>query len=131
MLSGPKDKAARTTRNGKKGRHMTTGAEPIEITDANFDEEVGSGTGLVMVDFWAEWCGPCRIVGPIVDELAAEFADRLKVGKLDVDENPGVAQRFNIRSIPSILFFRDGELVDTVVGAHPKANLERKIREHS
>lgn len=110
---------------------MTTGAEPIEITDANFEQEIASNAGLAMVDFWAEWCAPCRIVGPIVEELAAEYADRVKVGKVDVDQNPQVAQRFNIRSIPSILFFKDGELVDTVVGAHPKANLEGKIREHS
>ncbi len=110
---------------------MATGARTIEITDANFEEEITSSRGLAMVDFWAEWCGPCHIVGPIVDELADEYADRVKVGKVDVDENPQIAQRFNIRSIPSILFFKDGDLVDTVVGAHPKANLERKIQEHS
>lgn len=109
---------------------MAAGAKTIEITDANFQEEIESSEGLAMVDFWAEWCGPCRIVAPIVEQLADEYADRVKVGKVDVDQNPRIAQRFNIRSIPSILFFRDGELVDTVVGALPKANLERKIQEH-
>lgn len=110
---------------------MAAGAKTIEITDANFQEEIEASEGLAMVDFWAEWCGPCRIVAPIVEQLADEYADRVKVGKLDVDQNPQIAQRFNIRSIPSILFFRDGELVDTVVGALPKANLERKIQEHT
>lgn len=110
---------------------MTTRAEPVTITDTNFAEEIESSNGLAMVDFWAEWCGPCRIVGPIVEQLAEEYAGRLKVGKLDVDENPKVTQRFNVRSIPSILFFKDGEHVDTVVGAHPKASLERKIQEHA
>lgn len=106
----------------------TTG--PLEITDANFGEEIEEQSGLAIVDFWAEWCGPCRLVGPIVDELATEYAGRVKVGKLDVDANPDVPFRFNVRGIPSILFFKDGELVDTVVGALPKAALEKKIEEH-
>jgi len=110
---------------------MTTGAEPITITDENFEEEIESTEGLAMVDFWAEWCGPCKMVGPIVEELAGEHSGTLKVGKVDVDENQRTAQRFNIRSIPSILFFKDGEHVDTVVGAVPKAQLEQKIQEHA
>ena len=109
---------------------MTTGAEPIEVTDDTFAEEIEGAEGLAMVDFWAEWCGPCRMVSPIVEELASEYSDRVKVGKVDVDENQRVAQRFNVRSIPSILFFKDGEHVDTVVGAVPKAQLEKKIEEH-
>lgn len=103
---------------------------PVEITDANFADEIEAADGLSMVDFWAEWCGPCRIVGPVVDDLAREYAGRVKIGKLDVDANPQTAFRFNVRSIPSILFFRGGEVVDTVVGAHPKASLESKILEH-
>ena len=103
---------------------------PIEITDANFVDEIETAEGLSVVDFWAEWCGPCRIVGPVVDDLAREYAGRVKVGKLDVDANPQTAFRFNVRSIPSILFFKGGEVVDTVVGAHPKAALESKILEH-
>lgn len=110
---------------------MAAGTKPIEVTDSNFADEIEGAEGLSMVDFWAEWCGPCRIVGPIVEELAEERAGDLKVGKVDVDENQRTAQRFNVRSIPSILFFKDGELVDTVVGAVPKAALEKKIEEHS
>ena len=102
----------------------------IEITDANFVDEIEAAEGLSVVDFWAEWCGPCRIVGPVVDDLAREYAGRVKIGKLDVDANPQTAFRFNVRSIPSILFFKGGEVVDTVVGAHPKAALESKILEH-
>lgn len=103
---------------------------PIEVTDQNFGAEIESSSGLAMVDFWAEWCGPCRMVAPVVEELAEEYAGTLKVGKLDVDANPRTAQRFNVRSIPSILFFKDGELVDAVVGALPKSSLEKKIRQH-
>ncbi len=102
----------------------------LEITDANFADEIETAEGLSMVDFWAEWCGPCRLVGPVIEELAQEYSDRVKVGKLDVVANPDTASRFNVRSIPSILFFKDGKLVDTVVGALPKASFEQKILEH-
>jgi len=108
----------------------TGAAGTYEITDANFGSEIESSEGLSLVDFWAEWCGPCRLVGPVVEALAADYSDRVKVGKLDVDANPETAMRFNVRSIPSILFFKDGELVDTVVGALPKAALEAKLLEH-
>jgi thioredoxin 1 len=107
-----------------------TGAGPLEITDENFGDEIESSVGLAMVDFWAEWCGPCRLVGPIVEQLAVEYAETVKVGKLDVDANPSTAFRFNVRSIPSILFFKNGELIDTVVGALPKSALEAKIAQH-
>jgi thioredoxin 1 len=106
-----------------------TGA-PVNVTDANFGNEIEQAKGLALVDFWAAWCGPCRMVGPIVEQLAQDFEGRLKVAKLDVDTNQQTATRFNIRSIPSILFFKDGKLVDTVVGAVPKTLLERKIQEH-
>jgi len=108
-----------------------TGGSPLEITDENFGDEIESSSGLVMVDFWAEWCRPCLMVGPIVHELAEEQSDRVKVGKLDVDANPETAFRFNVRSIPSILFFKDGALVDTVIGAQPKAVLEQKIDQYA
>lgn len=104
--------------------------ELITLTDDNFEEEIESSEGLAMVDFWAEWCGPCRLVGPAVAELANAYAGQVKVGKLDVDSNRVVAQRYGIRSIPSILYFKDGELVDVVVGAVPKSHLEQKIQEY-
>lgn len=102
----------------------------LNVTDGSFATEVEGASGLAVVDFWAEWCGPCRMVGPIVEQLAGEYAGKVKVTKLDVDSNQQTAARFNIRSIPSILFFKDGKLVDTVVGAVPKPVLERKIQEH-
>ncbi|MBI4512807.1 MAG: thioredoxin [Gemmatimonadetes bacterium] len=105
-------------------------AHPVEVTDQDFGDVVESAQGLAMVDFWAVWCGPCRIVAPIVEHLARQYAGRMKVAKLDVDANPRTAQRFNIRSIPSILFFKDGKVVDTVIGAVPKPYLEKKIEEH-
>ncbi len=110
---------------------MTTEAQPIEVTDESFTDEVEGADGLAMVDFWAEWCGPCKMVSPIVEELAEEYSDRVTVAKVDVDENQQTAQRFGVRSIPSILFFKDGEHVDTVVGAVPKAQLVEKIEEHA
>jgi thioredoxin 1 len=102
----------------------------VIVTDANFDDEIGGADGLAIVDFWAEWCGPCRLVGPIVEELAGEYAGQVKVGKVDVDSNRQISQRFNIRSIPSILYFKNGQLVDQVVGAYPKRHLEEKIKQH-
>lgn len=105
-------------------------AELVTLTDGNFEQEIDSSEGLAMVDFWAEWCGPCRLVGPVVAELAGEYAGKIKVGKLDVDSNRTTSQRFGIRSIPSILFFKDGELVDVVVGAVPKSHLEQKIQQY-
>jgi thioredoxin 1 len=110
---------------------MTDSEKVFEVTDRNFGDEIESTEGLSMVDFWAAWCGPCRMVAPIVADLAETYAEQgLKVGKLDVDSNPATASRFEIRSIPSILFFKDGKHVDTVIGAVPKPFLEAKINEH-
>jgi thioredoxin 1 len=109
---------------------MAENGGPINATDANFADVIENGEGLAMVDFWAAWCGPCRMVAPVVEQLAQEYAGRLQVAKLDVDANQAVSMKYNIRSIPSILFFKDGKHVDTVVGAVPKAMLERKIQEH-
>ena len=106
------------------------GGKPMAVNDSNFETEIEGSDGLSMVDFWAAWCGPCRMVAPVVEQLATEYEGRLKVGKLDVDANQQTAMRYNIRSIPSILFFKDGKHVDTVVGAVPKPMLERKIEEH-
>lgn len=101
----------------------------VTVTDENFATEIEGANGLSMVDFWAAWCGPCRMVAPIVEQIASEYQGQVKVGKLDVDANQRTAVRFNVRSIPSILFFKDGQLVDTVVGAVPKPMLERKVKE--
>jgi thioredoxin 1 len=109
---------------------MTGNGGPIVVTDSDFADVIEGGEGLTVVDFWAEWCGPCRMVAPVMEQLAREYGTRLRVAKVDVDENQGIAMRFNIRSIPSILFFKDGKHVDTVVGAVPKAYLDRKIQEH-
>ncbi|MEO5511924.1 MAG: thioredoxin [Longimicrobiales bacterium] len=122
-------RATRHERERKEMR-MADNAKPIEVTDGNFATEIETGNGLSLVDFWASWCGPCRMVAPIVEQLAKEHEGKLKVAKLDVDANQGVATRYNIRSIPSILFFKDGKHIDTVVGAVPKAQLDRKIAEH-
>jgi len=110
---------------------MSSDGKIVEITDQNFADTVESANGLTVVDFWAEWCGPCRMVAPIVEKLAEDYGDQgVKVGKLDVDHNLEVTTRFAVRSIPSILFFRDGEHVDTVVGAASRETLESKVQEH-
>jgi thioredoxin 1 len=109
---------------------MADNGKTVTVTDDNFATEIEGADGLALVDFWAAWCGPCRMVAPIVEQLADEYDGKLKVGKLDVDLNTRVASKFNIRSIPSILFFKDGKVVDTIVGAVPKPVLERKIQEH-
>jgi thioredoxin 1 len=103
---------------------------PVVVTDADFGQEIEQHEGLAMVDFWATWCGPCQIVAPVVEQLAEEYEGKLKVGKLDVDSNQQTALKFNVRSIPSILFFKGGEHVDTVVGAVPKAYLAEKVEQH-
>lgn len=99
----------------------------LEITDQNFDEIVLQSDKPVIVDFWAEWCGPCRMVGPIVEEIGNDYADRAVVGKLDIDSNPGVTAKFGIRNIPTVLFFKNGEIADKQVGAVPKSNLVSKL----
>jgi thioredoxin 1 len=99
-------------------------AETIHLTEQNFDEALVATRGLVMVDFWAEWCGPCRAIAPVLEELAAASEGRVTLMKVNVDENPGLAARYAIRSIPTILFFKEGAVVDRLVGAAPKAVLQ-------
>lgn len=100
------------------------------VTDDSFAADVEQSPGLVLVDFWATWCGPCQIIAPTLERLAGEYAGRMRVAKLDVDENPRIMMRFGVRSIPSVLFFKDGKHVDTVVGAVPRGTLESKIQQH-
>jgi len=99
----------------------------LELTDANFDELVIKSDKPVLVDFWAEWCGPCRMVGPLVEELSNDYAGKAVIGKVDVDSNPGISARFGIRNIPTILFFKGGEVVDKQVGAVQKSVLAGKL----
>jgi thioredoxin 1 len=99
----------------------------IEVTDANFDEIVLQSDKPVLVDFWAEWCGPCRMITPLVEELSGEYEGKAVITKMDVDSNPGVAAKFGIRNIPTILFFKGGEVADKQVGAVPKTILASKL----
>lgn len=101
----------------------------IKLTDQNFSEEVLKSDKPVLVDFWAEWCMPCRVVGPVIEELAKEYDGKIKVGKLNVDESGQTASQFGIMSIPSIYFFKDGKVVKTMVGAQPKDSFKRAIDE--
>jgi thioredoxin 1 len=108
---------------------MANSTKVFTVTDQNFEDEIGGSAGVAMVDFWATWCGPCRIVAPVVEQLADEYGEQgLRVGKLDVDENPQTAARYGVRSIPTILFFKDGQLVDRLVGAMPKPYFEEKVQ---
>ena len=100
--------------------------KPLEITDANF-EEVINNDKPVLVDFWAEWCGPCKMIGPVVEELASDYDGKAVIGKVNVDENPAVSAKFGIRSIPTLLVFKGGEIVDKQVGAVPKGVLSSKL----
>ena len=102
-------------------------AETIHLTDTNFDEVLVAAEGLVMVDFWAEWCGPCRAIAPVLEELAAGSEGRVTLMKVNVDENHGLATRYGIQSIPTILFFKQGAVVDRVLGAAPKAVLQSVV----
>lgn len=99
----------------------------LEITEANYDELVAKSDKLVMIDFWAEWCGPCRMVAPIVAELAGEYEGKAVIGKCDVDENADISAKFSIRNIPTLLFVKHGEVVDKLVGAVPKSKIVEKL----
>jgi len=102
-------------------------SEVKTLNDATFDDEVGKAATPMIVDFWAPWCGPCRMVGPIIDEIAHDHGDKVCIGKLNVDENPGVASKFGIMSIPTIILFKDGEPAKKVIGARSKADFEREF----
>ena len=106
---------------------MTNG-EPININEDSFDVAVAKSPTPVVVDFWAPWCGPCKMISPVLDELAKENVDSLRIAKVNVDDNPGLATRFGVRSIPTLLLFKDGDLRETIVGLTSKQNLLEKIK---
>lgn len=105
-------------------------AQPIHLTDDQFEEVVLKSDVPVLIDFWAAWCGPCRMIAPIVEELAGEYEGKAKITKLDVDNNQNTAQQFGIRSIPTILIFKGGEVVDSIIGAVPKQQIVDKLESH-
>ena len=119
-------------RCGRCGKKLTRGeheSKPVIITDQTFQREVLEAKGRpVLVDCWAPWCGPCRIIGPILDELAAESAGRYRIAKLNVDENPLTASHFQIASIPTMLIFKDGQLIDRLIGAQPKQSIAERLQ---
>ena len=102
-------------------------SDPVELTDDNFESEVIRSDKPVLVDFWAEWCAPCHMVSPVVEEIGRDYADKLKVGKLNVDQNSKTASQYGIMSIPSLLFFKEGKVVEQIVGAVPKIHLKEKV----
>ena len=113
---------------GRCRKVLTARPKPAVITDANFEDEVERSPLPVLVDMWAPWCGPCRQVGPVVEQLAVELVGRMRVAKLNVDENPATAARFQIQSIPALLMFKDGREMDRIIGAHQKSEILRHIQ---
>lgn len=102
----------------------------LEFTDSNFQSNVLDSDKLSLIDFWAEWCGPCRAIGPVVEELSKEYNGKVNVGKVNVDQNPNLSMNYGITSIPAILFIKDGKVVDKQIGAVPKSVLDKKIQAH-
>lgn len=103
-------------------------SDMLYVTDGTFDEEIVKSEIPAMVDFWAEWCGPCKMVAPAIEELAKEYKGKIKIAKMNVDENRQTPPKFGIRNIPTLLFFKNGEVVQTVVGAHPKSHIDEELK---
>jgi thioredoxin 1 len=110
--------------------NMNANSKITHLNDTDFSEQVEQGMGLTLVDFWAEWCGPCRAIAPILEQLATSYEGKVRIAKVDVDANQKTTMRFNVRSIPALLFFKDGKHVDTIVGLTQRPALEAKIAKH-
>ncbi len=121
--------AIRARKMAEMMRMARTPEKPVEISDSTFDQTISSG-GLVAVDCWADWCGPCRMLAQVIEQLAKEYAGRVTFAKLNVDDNPATAARFRVTSIPTLLVFKASRLVDTIIGAVPKAQIESTLRRH-
>ena len=123
----PDPRAGSPARCGRCGQPLATTLAPVGVTDANFEAIVTRASAPVLLDCWADWCGPCHALAPTIDDIARAHAGRLVVGKLDVDANPETASRFGVRSIPTLLLFKDGQLVDRLVGAQPRGAIEARL----
>ncbi|MBD3245090.1 MAG: thioredoxin [Candidatus Moranbacteria bacterium] len=105
-------------------------SKELEVNDSNFESEIKNHKGAALVDFWAPWCGPCQMMSPIIEELADKYKDKIKIKKLNIDENPNTAQNFQVMSIPTLIFYKDGEETERIVGAHDKETMIDKIEEN-
>jgi thioredoxin 1 len=114
-------------KNQKASKRFYGGFMALEITDENFENEVMKAKQPVLIDFWAEWCGPCKMIAPTIDELSKEYSGKVKVGKVNVDNCPGISAKYSIRSIPTLILFKEGKILEQMIGVQPKDNIKRKV----